>query len=462
MNRTNSPILIIDDDPAVRSSLSLLLESEGFATCSAEKEGPALKILNTTPVALVIMDMNFSMQTTGQEGLALLGEVKDRWPEIPVVLLTAWGSIGLAVEGMKKGAFDFITKPWDNRQLLAAVKTALQLQNKKDRSLSGRVELDKLYDFTETTGTAPAMVELLSTLGRVAVTDAPVLIQGESGTGKELLAEAVHQNSPRKDGPFIKVNMGAIASSLFESEMFGHKKGAFTDAVRDRTGRFRAADKGTIFLDEVGELDLASQVKLLRVLQEKRFEPVGDSQTITVDFRVVCATNKDLKLMVEEGTFREDLYYRINLITVEAPPLRERREDIPLLVEQFLKNSEKEYSKGPFTLQPAAMDFLKKQPYPGNVRELKNLVERVALLSGENELRLSDFQQHTTLMKNKATNQLPEVGSITLEEIEKTMIIKALEAHPGNYSRAAGVLGLNRGQLYNRMQKFGLGPYSGK
>ena len=453
-------VLIIDDDMAIRSSLSLLLEKEGFAVSLAEKEGPALRALHAHPVSLIIMDMNFSNMTTGDEGLALLKEVKDRWPEVPVILITAWGSINLAVEGMKLGAMDFISKPWNNNRLLSWVKTALSLASERQGKEKDRSQLDGSFNFENIIGADPGLLAVLNTVGRIAATDAPVLIQGESGTGKELLAEAVHNNSHRKDGPFVKVNLGAISQSLFESEMFGHKKGAFTDAVRDREGRFMSADKGTIFLDEIGELDLASQVKLLRVLQEKRFEPVGDSRTVEADFRVVCATNKDLAQLVAEGTFREDLFYRINLITLVAPPLRDRKDDLALLTEFFLKQAANTFDRGPLELAPGALAFLRKQGFPGNVRELKNLVERTALLGQTQTLGASDFKNSLQPVKNKINPSLPEPGTATLEDVERSMIVQALEAFPNNYTRVADSLGLNRGQLYTRMQKYGLGPYA--
>ncbi|MFT7036929.1 MAG: two-component system NtrC family response regulator [Cyclobacteriaceae bacterium] len=304
------------------------------------------------------------------------------------------------------------------------------------------------------------MINLLGSVTRIAKTDAPVLIEGESGTGKELIAEAIHYNSHRKEGPFVKVNMGAISSSLFESEMFGHKKGAFTDAIRDRKGRFLMANGGTLFLDELGELGLASQVKLLRVLQEKRFEPVGDSETITSDFRVICATNKQLKLMVEKGTFREDLYFRINLISFTVPPLRERSKDIPALVENFIYQIGELYNKKGVTIDAFAQSYLKEQPFPGNIRELKNLVERVMLISPNSVLSKEDFEQGSLGSSiNKPGLELPEVGKVTLDEIEKGMIEKALKDHPNNLSKVARLLGLNRGQLYRRLEKYKLGDY---
>jgi len=453
-------ILIIDDDIAVRSSLSLLLESAGYQAITADRQGVALNALHQNHVEAMIMDMNYSAATTGQEGLELLNEVKERWPEIPVILLTGWGSIELAVQGMRLGATDFITKPWDNQQLLSSLKVALQIRQPPEAAITRR-QLDQKYDFTGIIGHSPELVNLLQTVGRIAASEAPVLIFGESGTGKELVAEALHLNSPRKNQKLVKVNLGAITATLFESEMFGHKKGAFTDARADRIGRFQLADGGTIFLDEIGELDLSSQVKLLRVLQEKRFEPVGSSQTIKSDFRVVCASNKKLEEMVGERTFREDLYYRINLITLKLPALKERIIDIPLLADHFLKQFSIQNNLTPLKVDPAAMQWLKQQPWPGNIRELKNKIERAALLATGNKLQIKDFAESITTPAPKPSEptSLPSPGQMTLDEMEKSMIKKALEENPDNLSQVARTLGIQRGQLYRRLEKYHLGPY---
>lgn len=310
-------ILIVDDDAAVRLSLKLLLSRNGFETCEASSPKEAMTVVRTTTPRLVILDMNFSRTTTGEEGLVLLRQIKIFHPTVPVILITAWGSIPLAVEGVRAGAFDFITKPWDNQALLQRVNVALDLS-------TPAVEQDKDgFDASFIIGRSPALLNVLDTVRRIAATDAPVLIMGENGTGKELIAEAIHRNSQRKDKQMVKVNLGGISSSLFESEMFGHRKGAFTGAVADRKGRFAIADGGTIFLDEIGELDLNCQVKLLRVLQEHTYEMLGDSKPLHSDIRAICATNADLPAMVAAKTFREDLFYRINLITVTLPPLRE-------------------------------------------------------------------------------------------------------------------------------------------
>ena len=333
-------ILIIDDDLAVTASLALLLKQAGFASLAASSPDEAIEVLRRQPCQLVIQDMNFSRRTSGEEGLALLQRIKALTPGLPVVLITAWGSINLAVEGMKAGAADFVTKPWTNQQMLETVKTTLGLVASRGTAAdhaATRDELDARFDFGQLVGRDPKMLRVLQLLGRVAPTQASVLITGESGTGKELIAEALHRNSPRADRAFVKVNLGGISSSLFESEMFGHVRGAFTDARADRKGRFELAHGGTIFLDEIGDLDPASQVKMLRVLQDRTFEVLGSSQRREVDVRVVSATNRALPDMVARGEFREDLLYRINLITVHLPPLRERPDDIPLLASRFLQ-----------------------------------------------------------------------------------------------------------------------------
>ncbi|HVG13881.1 MAG TPA: sigma-54 dependent transcriptional regulator, partial [Chitinophagaceae bacterium] len=316
-------ILIIDDDIAVRTSLLLLLQNEGYEVGSTGEPKEAIRIIKETLPQLIILDLNFSIDTSGKEGMEVLREIRKITESVPVVLITGWGTIQLAVEGMKMGANDFLNKPWSNDHVLQSVKTLLHLkEHKQDKHT--RKQLDSLYNFHHIVGEDPKMLDILETIGSVAATNASVLILGESGTGKELIAEAIHQNSQRSNKPFVKVNLGGISTSLFESEMFGHVRGAFTDARTDRIGRFEMANKGTIFLDEIGDLDAASQVKLLRVLQDRTYEVLGSSRTKTVDMRIVCATNRNLEEMVERGTFREDLLYRINLVTIKLPPLRER------------------------------------------------------------------------------------------------------------------------------------------
>jgi DNA-binding NtrC family response regulator len=451
-------ILIIDDDIAVRTSLLLLLKGEGYEAEGTPLPGEALNIIKKQNPELIILDLNFSIDTSGKEGLDLLENIKKINPVVPVILITGWGSIELAVKGMKLGANDFINKPWSNEHLLQSVKTLIDLQDKKAEHRT-RKQLDSKYNFQHIIGEDPKMLDILETIGRVAETDASVLVMGESGTGKELIAEAIHQNSLRRNKPFIKVNLGGISTSLFESEMFGHVRGAFTDARFDRVGRFEMANKGTIFLDEIGDLDAGSQVKLLRVLQDRNYEVLGSSRTKSVDVRIVCATNKNLNEMVDRHSFREDLLYRINLITVVLPPLRERPKDIPLLIDFFINNLKEIYNRPKLAVSSAAMKWLQSLPLPGNIRQLKNLVERSILVSKKDVLDIDDFRSQLELSPVKKGNlQLPGVGAITLEEMEVEMIKRALEYHKNKIARAAKSLGLTRSALYRRLDKYQI-PY---
>lgn len=443
-------ILIVDDDTAIRSSLSFVLKRAGYQCVTACNAKEAMEIVRSTPLALIMMDMNFSLSTSGEEGLTLLRQVKLFIPQTPVILMTAWGSIQLAVQGMQAGAFDFITKPWNNLAMLSSVKTALQVNALTDNSdnSTSQPSFDKII------GESAKLKEVLSTVARIAPTKASVLIMGESGTGKELIAEALHRLSPRASEPFVKVNLGGLSQSLFESEMFGHKKGAFTDAYADRVGRFEMADKGTIFLDEIGELDAACQVKLLRVLQDQTYEVLGDSRQRRADVRVVSATNRDLKAEVAAKNFREDLFYRINLITVTLPPLRERSEDIPLLVKHFIREQALSYGMQTAEVSHEAMTYLQRLPFYGNIRELRNLVERTVLVSGKECLDVDDFKACSEPTDASADNHTSNAS--TLDDMECLHITRALEKHNGNISRVANELGLSRAALYRRMEKYGI------
>ena len=466
--------LIVDDDLAVRTSLKLLLKQAGHPAQAVATPAEALAVVRETPPQLVLMDMNFSLATTGADGLALLREVKLLAPDVPVILITGWGSISLAVEGMKAGAAEFVTKPWNNEALLQTIQTVLSLRaNHAESSLTpeagspaaGRRQLDKQYRFADIVGQDAQLLHVLRSVGQVAPTDASVLIEGESGTGKELIAEAIHRNSHRRDQPFVKVNLGGISSSLFESEMFGHRRGAFTDAKADRAGRFELANGGTIFLDEIGELELASQVKLLRVLQDRTYEVLGDSKPRRLDIRVIAATNRNLAEMVQQGRFREDLFYRINLITVRLPALRERPADIPLLTQHFVDQLRATYHRPALRVSTRALHWLREQPLPGNIRELKNLVERAVLVSGKEELGPEDFQANAQRLPVRPpaghgpeSGELPAPGTMTLDELEAQMIRQSLVHYDGNISRVAKALGLSRGALYRRLEKHAI-PY---
>ncbi len=454
-------ILIADDDASVTASLALLLRQHGYECETAASAEEALALASRPRCALVIQDMNFSRQTTGEEGLALLASIRSARPALPVILLTAWGSISLAVLGMKAGASDFITKPWTNQQILQSVRTALGLADTRgpsqDESALSREELDARYDFGEVIGSDPRLLRALQIVGRVAPTDASVLVTGDSGTGKELIAEAIHRNSRRRSGPFVKVNLGGISSTLFESEMFGHVRGAFTDARADRKGRFEIANGGTIFLDEIGELDAGSQVKLLRVLQDRTYEVLGSSQTRTVDVRIVSATNRSLAELVDRGEFREDLLYRINLIAIHLPSLRERPDDIRILAGRFVRAVAQAYGRDDLALAPDAVEWLRRQNWPGNIRQLRQVIERAALVSNATLLDAESFAALADMQPRDADRDaLPPVGSMTMDEIEKAMIVKSLKHHAGNITRVAESLGLSRAALYRRFEKHGI------
>ena len=455
-------ILLVDDDIAVRTSLLLLLKQAGYAAQAVATPAEALRVVEDTPPELVVLDMNFSLDTSGADGLALLTQLKQLRPALPVVLLTGWGSIALAVAGMKAGAAEFLTKPWQNDHLLQTIRTVLALHEAPEpasETALTRRQLDGKYDFAGIVGQDAGLLHVLRQVGQVAATDASVLIEGESGTGKELIAEALHRNSPRRRQPFVKVNLGGISASLFESELFGHRRGAFTDAKADRVGRFELAQGGTIFLDEIGELDLNSQVKLLRVLQDRTYEVLGDSKPRRLDIRVVCATNRHLAEEVRAGRFREDLFYRINLITVRLPALRERPQDIGLLTRHFVENLRATYQRPALHVSTRALHWLQEQPLPGNIRELKNVVERAVLVAGHDELGPEDFQAHPAQLSAvpaAAAGELPAPGTMTLEELEAQMIRRTLDHYDHNLSRVARALGLSRGALYRRLEKYGI------
>ena len=426
-------ILIIDDDSAVRSSLSFMLKRAGYSALAVPGPREAMDVVRSETPDLILMDMNFTLSTTGEEGLTLLKQVKIFRPDVPVILMTAWGSIQLAVQGMQAGAFDFITTPAEIPQ-----------------------EQSDALNRSHIIGKSQGLTDVLNTIARIARTNASVLITGESGTGKELIAEAIHINSQRAKQPFIKVNLGGISQSLFESEMFGHKKGAFTDASADRIGRFEMANKGTIFLDEIGDLDPSCQVKLLRVLQDQTFEVLGDSRPRKTDIRVVSATNADLRKMVSERTFREDLFYRINLITVKLPALRERREDIPLLARHFADRQAEVNGLPRTEFSADALQFLTRLPFPGNIRELKNLVERTILVSGKPILDASDFDAQYLRQDEPKAAAGSAFAGMTLDEIERQTILQALERYKGNLSQVAMALGISRAALYRRLEKYGI------
>ena len=455
-------ILVVDDDISVTTSLSLLLKQAGYQTATAASPAEALEWLERGGCELVLQDMNFTRQTSGEEGMELLREIKQRWANVPVILMTAWGSIELAVQGIKAGAADFVSKPWTNKQLLQTVKTTLSLAAAKpstERTIT-REELDRQGDFANIIGTAPQLLKVLEVVSRVAPTEASVLITGESGTGKDEIAQALFRNSSRQRQPFVKVNLGGISSTLFDSEMFGHVKGAFTDARQNRAGRFELADGGTIFLDEIGDLAPSCQVKLLRVLQDRTYEVLGSSKTRSVDVRVISATNQNLLELVESGAFREDLLYRLNLIVLHLPPLRQRPEDIPLLAHYFAQGAAQAYRRA-LEIDAGALRWLQTLPWPGNIRQLKQLIERTALMSSSRVLGTDDFSSALSMQPEEGQSgpsDLPAPGTMTLDELERSMIAQCMEHYKGNISRVAQALGLSRAALYRRFEKYGIDP----
>jgi DNA-binding NtrC family response regulator len=452
-----SGILVCDDDLAVRSSLKFLLTKSGYEVDVAATPEEILGKIRQSSYSLVLLDMNFSMTITGDEGLELLQKIRVLQPGVPVILITAWGSVELAVKGIKLGAADFVTKPWNNLQLLKTIETCIALSIDPVGQTGGKSNGSRRTGFPDIIGEDPKLIEILDIVHRVAPTHAPVLISGESGTGKELIAEALHCHSNRSKGPFVKVNLGGLSSNLFESEMFGHTRGAYTDALADRTGRFELAHQGTIFLDEIGELDLTSQVKLLRVLQDQTFERLGDSHAITVDVRVICATNRDLSQQVARGLFREDLLYRINLIQIEMPPLRQRRGDIPALSEYFAGQAARTYHLPAKKISPDGLEWLGQQPWSGNIREMKNLLERTVLLSASDSLSAGDFIEANRSGKPKTGGVEINTGPVkTLEETEKEMILRAIQDYGNNLTLVSTKLAISRATLYRKMEKYGI------
>lgn len=398
-------------------------------------------------VDLVLLDMNFTIDTSGTQGLKMLAKILQQHPNLPIILMTGWATVQLAVEGMKLGARDFVAKPWDNRALIASIKTILELSPANTIATASQ-------PFEGVITQSAVMQQLLETAQRVAKTEASVLITGESGTGKELVAEAIHAASLRSAGPMVAVNLGGVPESLFESEMFGHKAGAFTDARNDRKGRFEMAEGGTLFLDEVGDLTLPNQVKLLRVLQERRYERLGESHSRPTDIRVISATSRKLPQLVAAGAFREDLLYRINLIHLELPPLRERTGDIVLLARHFLQAAAGRYERPQLAFQSDALTWLSGQSFPGNIRQLQNLVERVAILSPQPEITASDLRVHYAGGVNTSSATASGTAGHTLAEIEERMIRAALLRHRNSITAAAKELGLTRAALYRRLEKY--------
>ncbi|MDH4297254.1 MAG: sigma-54 dependent transcriptional regulator [Cyclobacteriaceae bacterium] len=447
---------MIDDDEDVLLAAKMLLKKQAHHVIIEKNPKKIPFLLNNDTYDVIILDMNFSKDiTSGKEGFYWLEQILLHDPAAVVILITAFGDVEMAVRALKQGATDFILKPWQNEKLLATIGTAIRLKksyNQVDKLKIAKEMLEEQISkpFGEIIGQSSSIKEVFSLIDKVAKTDANVLILGENGTGKELIARAIHHRSLRKDNSFVSVDMGAITESLFESELFGHKKGSFTDAREDRPGRFELANEGTLFLDEIGNLSLSLQSKLLSALQSRLVTRVGSNHPLPVDIRLICATNMPLHTMVQDGTFRQDLLYRINTVEINVPPLSERVEDIPMLAQHYLNYYAKKYHKVVNIIATEAMDRLKRYAWPGNIRELQHAIERAVIMTDSATLQESDFLLSRSLTSGPVSNTL------NLDEVERAAIAKALQMHNGNISKAADELGLTRASLYRRMEKYAL------
>jgi DNA-binding NtrC family response regulator len=455
MQNHKGNILVIDDNKSILSALEILLLPEFHEITLLSNPNQILTELSKKDYNLVILDMNFKAGVnTGNEGIYWLERIKETKPEISVVMITAYGDIDTAVKALKSGASDFILKPWDNEKLLATLKLAIQLNlskkevtQLKERETELKKEINRDQRFI--IGSSPQLTSVLNMVRKVAKTDANILITGENGTGKELIAQEIHRLSNRANEVLVSVDMGALSETLFESELFGHMKGAFTDARENRQGKFEIADKGTLFLDEIGNLSFHLQAKLLAVIENRQFSRIGSNQLIPTDIRLICATNRNLESMVHEGLFREDLLYRINTIQIELPPLRDRGNDIFILAEFFLKKYAYKYNKPSLKINQQAHEKLLKYSWPGNIRELQHTIEKAVILSESIALKPDDLYLRHSSSANSSNS------FATLEEMEKQMIQQALEKNNGNFTAAADQLGITRQTLYNRFKKSG-------
>jgi DNA-binding NtrC family response regulator len=445
-------ILIADDQPDVLEALRLLLKAEGYLIDTAKSPGSVMKAVEQRDYALALIDLNYARDTTsGQEGLDLLAKLQQADSTLPVVVMTAWASVEVAVEAMRRGAKDFITKPWDNPRLIAIVKNQIELASavRAYQRLEQENQILRGKGGPNLIAQSAAMRPVLDVISRVGPSDANVLITGENGTGKGVVAQALHAVSVRAGKPFISVNMGGLPEGVFESELFGHVRGAFTDAKTDRAGRFELADGGTLFLDEIGNIPMSQQAKILRVLETGELERVGSSRTYRVNTRLISATNADLQAEVAGGKFRQDLLFRLNTIHIHLPPLRERREDIPLLAQHFLKAHVERYRKAITGFDDGALEAMRNYAWPGNVRELDHAVERGVLMTQGKVVRAPDLGLN-------AGNAAPRLEDMSLEEVEGFLIKKTLARCDGNARQAAEQLGLSRSAFYRRLERYGL------
>jgi DNA-binding NtrC family response regulator len=449
-------VLAADDQQHILEAIEILLRPQGYEVETARSPVLVRESLATGSYDALLIDLNYSRDTTsGQEGLTLLSEIVALDSSIPIIVMTAWGNVELAVEAMRRGARDFIQKPWENERLLTILRTQIELRRalRETERLTAENRLFRAEGRPEFIAAAPAMQSVLETITRVGPSDANVLITGEHGTGKEVVAQTLHALSARASRSLVAVNTGALSEGIFESELFGHVKGAFTDARTDRIGRFELADGGTIFLDEIGNVPFRQQAKLLRVLESGEIERVGSSRTRRVDVRVISATNSDLRAACASGQFREDLLFRLNTVEIHVPPLRERREDIPALAGHFLSRYASRYRRPVQGFDAAALQALMQYSWPGNVRELEHTLERAILMCRTSEIQPADLGLNLRSQNQSMTQSLED---LSLEAVESILIRKALQRHQGNVSQAAEALGLSRGALYRRMEKYGL------
>jgi DNA-binding NtrC family response regulator len=446
-------ILIIEDEPKMRRLLEISLGDDGLAVQTVQDAETGLKLFQREPVDLIVTDLKLP----GMSGLEFLDQAKRLNPSVPIVVMTAFGTVETAVEAMKAGASDYVLKPFSMAEMKLVIRKELDVQKVREENRSLREALGKRYQYQNIVARSAKMQEVLALVERVAPTNSTVLLGGESGVGKDLIARAIHQNSRRASGPFIKVNSTAIPDTLFESELFGYERGAFTGANASKPGKFELADKGSLFLDEIGDVPAPIQVKLLRVLQEREFERLGGTKTLKVDVRLIAATNKDLRAALEQGTFREDLYYRLNVVPIDSPPLREHKEDIPDLVNHFLQRFSQNNGKHVESITPAALKLLMDYHWPGNIRQLENTVERAVALSTKPVIDVQDVHLDTGSSRSAANAPAPLLPEgMTLEQWEDEIIREALRRADGNKSQAARMLGLSRNALRYRLSKIGV------
>ncbi len=455
MNDYKAKILVVDDEPSQRKMLQANLSLDGYQVFEAEDGSDAIARVSEEFFDLILMDNRM----THVDGIEALKEIKKISPGIPVIIITAFASVETAIQALQAGAHDYLTKPLEIDELRIKVQQTLEFWRLKEDNILQRRRIENLFDASRIVGRSERMKHILETVAMVAPTEASVLILGESGTGKELIANALHQGSNRADKRFIKVNCAALPETLLESELFGHEKGAFTGAVGRRPGRFELADGGTIFLDEIGEMTPATQAKLLRVLQEREFEPLGSTRTVKVNIRIIAASNRILKDEVQKGTFRGDLFYRLNVVPIELPPLRERREDIPLLIEHFLKIYNEKNNRRLKGFHPRALDALMRYPWPGNIRELENVVERAVMLTSD---EYAPFSELPEAIRGATGDPLLEEArqgirsGMTIREMERELIIKTLEDNEGNRTRTSRILGITRRTLQLKLKEYGI------